>query len=152
MEDQMMYECSILRVNELNSGKIQFTDSTNAERLFREHGDNIRYMAAWKKWLVWSGSRWEVDESGALIQDKCLKTIRGIHREVLNTGNFRECLEIEKFAIMSENARRRKHCVELATLIKELNVNSDQLDTNSNLLNCRNGTVNLLTGEFSEHN
>ena len=97
------------------------------------------------------GSRWEVDECGALIQDKCLKTIRGIHREVLKTGNFRERLEIEKFAIISENARRRKHCVELATLIKELNITSEQLDGDSWLLNCRNGTVNFLTGEFTEH-
>ncbi|MDR2581233.1 MAG: hypothetical protein LBC85_09610 [Fibromonadaceae bacterium] len=108
MEDQMMNECAYLRVNELNSGKIQLTDSTNAERLYREHGDNIRYMAAWKKWLAWNGSRWEVDESGAMIQGKCLTTIRGIHREVLKTGSFRERIEIEKFATMSENARRRK--------------------------------------------
>jgi len=35
-----------------------------------EHGDNI----------LSHGSRWKVYESGALVQNKCLKTIRGIHR------------------------------------------------------------------------
>ena len=50
-------EAVYLRANEFEKGKIQFTDSTNAERLYREYGENIRYMAAWKKWLVWNGSR-----------------------------------------------------------------------------------------------
>ena len=144
-------EATYLRAHEFEKGKIQLTDSTNAERLFREHGENIRYIAAWKKWLVWNGSRWEVDEGSSMIQEKCLATIRGIHREVLRTGNIRERIEIEKFATLSENARRRKSCVEMATLIKELNITSECLDTNPWLLNCCNGTVNLLTGEFSEH-
>src|SRR5215471_17299160 len=60
MRETIGDECIYLRINELKSGNIQFTDSTNARRLFREHGESIRYMAAWKKWLVWNGSRWRI--------------------------------------------------------------------------------------------
>jgi len=40
-------------------------------------------MATWKKWLVWNSNRWEVDEGNSMIHEKCLATIRGIHKEVL---------------------------------------------------------------------
>ena len=49
MMNAIVDECIFLRISELKNGKIQFTDSTNAGRLLREHGENIRYMAAWVK-------------------------------------------------------------------------------------------------------
>jgi len=151
MTDISSDECLYLRINELVNGKIQFTDSTNAERLMREHGDKIRYMPAWKKWLVWNGRFWEIDEGAAMVNELALETIRRIHYEMLKTSDHRERIEIEKFAMMSENGRRRKSCIEMASLIKKLHVKSEHLDNNSWLFNCRNGTVNILTGEFTEH-
>ena len=141
-----------LRIFELKSGKLQLTDSTNAERLCKEHGENIRYMAAWKKWIVWNGKFWKTDDSGALISEKCLATIRSLHDEQLRTGDSRERMEIEKFAKISENARRRKSCIEMATQIDKLNITSELLDTNPWLLNCQNGTLNIQTKEFRKHN
>ena len=38
-------ECIYLRINELKKGTIQYTDATNAQRLIREHGKDIRYNA-----------------------------------------------------------------------------------------------------------
>jgi len=140
-----------LRISELKGGKIQLTDSTNAERLCNEHGEHIRYMSAWKKWIVWNGKRWKTDDSGALISEKCLSTIRNLHNEQLRTGDHRERMEIEKFAKISENARRRKSCLEMATQIDKINITSEQLDNNAWLLNCQNGTLNIQTKEFTEH-
>jgi len=70
MGQQIGDESVYMRINELKKGNVQFTDATNAERLLREHGNYIRYMAAWKKWLVWNGTYWETDESGAMIHEK----------------------------------------------------------------------------------
>ncbi|WP_461256852.1 AlbA family DNA-binding domain-containing protein [Treponema sp. R80B11-R83G3] len=41
-------ESVYLRISELKNGSIQFTDSTNAERLLKEHKRNIRYFTAWR--------------------------------------------------------------------------------------------------------
>jgi putative DNA primase/helicase len=150
MPDLLDEDYLSLRIYELEGGKIQLTDSTNAERLSKEHGENIRYMAAWKKWLVWNGKYWKTDDSGALVHGKCLETIRKLHREQKRTYDHRERIEIEKFAKISENARRRKSAVEMASLIDDLNITSDQLDNNPWLLNCRNGTLNIKTKEFFE--
>ena len=72
MREQIGDESIFLRISELKKGNVQFTDSTNAARLIREHGRDIRYNAAWKKWIVWGGTHWELDEGGALIHEKNL--------------------------------------------------------------------------------
>jgi putative DNA primase/helicase len=53
--------------------------------------------------------------------------------------------------MLSESVRRRKAFVEAASWIKALNITSDNLDTNPWLLNVRNGTLDVTTGEFREH-
>jgi hypothetical protein len=45
-------EAVYLRIDQLQKGLLQFTDSTNAERLVREYNADIRYIAPWKKWMV----------------------------------------------------------------------------------------------------
>jgi putative DNA primase/helicase len=95
MREQIGDESIFLRISELKKGNVQFTDSTNAARLIREHGRDIRYIAAWKKWLVWNGMHWEVDEGGALIQEKNLETVRNIYDELSKTNDYRERIENE---------------------------------------------------------
>jgi putative DNA primase/helicase len=140
-----------LRINELKNGDVQLTDATNAARLVDEHGRDIRYNAAWKKWLVWNGKFWETDESGALIHEKGLEMVRNIYEDLAKTSDYRERIDIEKYAILSESVRRREAFVKAAQWIKALNIKCDDLDPDPYLLNTRNGTVNVLTGEFREH-
>jgi putative DNA primase/helicase len=151
MRDNIGDESILLRISELENGFIQFTDTTNAYRMLVEHGKDIRYNAAWKKWVVWNGKYWEMDE-GYLIHDRGLKIIRGIYREILKTADYRERMDIEKHAMQSESARRRKALVEVASWIPELNVKTDDLDKDPWLFNVRNGTLDLRTGELREHN
>jgi putative DNA primase/helicase len=55
-------ESIYLRLQQLKNGLLQFTDTTNAYRLLTEHGKDIRYNTAWKKWLVWNGTHWSLDD------------------------------------------------------------------------------------------
>ena len=144
-------ESIYLRLNQLQKGLLQFTDTTNAYRLMAEHGKDIRYNAVWKKWLVWNGTNWSLDD-GYLVHDRGLKMIRGIYDELLKTADYRDRMDIEKHAMQSESARRRKALIEVASWIPELNVKTDDLDTNPWLLNVRNGTIDLTTGEIRAHN
>ncbi len=151
MADRVGDESVYLRLSDLKKGKVQFTDATNAERFVREHGDNIRYLPAWKKWLVWNGTHWQTDESGALIHGKGLLTVRNIYDELLKTDDYRERIEIEKFGMMSESVRRRKAFIEAASWIEDYNIQSEELDANPWLLNVKNGTIDMKEGMFREH-
>jgi len=150
MAERIGDESVYLRLRQLQKGLLQFTDTTNAYRLMTEHGKDIRYNALWKKWLVWNGAHWSLDD-GYLIHDRGLRMIRGIYEELLKTADYRDRLEIEKHAMQSESARRRKALIEVASWIPELNVKTDDLDCDPWLLNVRNGTIDLRTGEIREH-
>ena len=151
MREPMGDESVFLRIEEFKKGLIQFTDSTNAMRLVKEHGRDIRYNAAWRKWVVWNGKYWEMDEGGVLIHEKGLEMVRNIYDELKKTADYRERIDIEKAAMMSESVRRRKAFVEAATWISALRIRTDELDYNPWLLNVKNGTVDILSGEFREH-
>jgi len=151
MKEAIADESVFLRINEFKNGLIQFTDSTNAMRLVKEHGRDIRYNAAWKKWVVWNGKHWEMDEGGVLIHEKGLEMVRNIYDELKKTADYRERMDIEKAAMMSESVRRRKAFVEAATWVSVLRVKTDELDRNPWLLNVKNGTIDIQSGEFREH-
>jgi len=151
MAERIGDESIYLRIDELKKGKVQFTDSTNAARLLKEHGKDIRYMAAWKKWVVWNDRFWETDESGALVHEKGLEMVRNIYDELLKTDDHRERIEIEKYGMLSESVRRRESFVKAAQWIKALNVRSEEFDYNPWLLNVQNGTIDIYSGEFREH-
>jgi putative DNA primase/helicase len=150
MTEPIEHESIYLRIAQFEKGLIQNTDTTNAFRLFAKYGTDIRYNAPWKKWLVWNGRYWELDE-GYLVHDKGLQMIRGIYTELLKTADYRDRYETEKHAMQSESARRRKAFIEVASWIPDLNVKTDILDPNPWLLNVENGTVDLKTGELREH-
>jgi putative DNA primase/helicase len=86
-----------------------------------------------------------------LIHGKGLETVRNIYDETLKTDDWRERMEIEKYAMLSESMRRREAFVKAASVIKVLHVTSEDLDPDPWLLNVKNGTINVTTGEFREH-
>jgi Bifunctional DNA primase/polymerase, N-terminal/Primase C terminal 2 (PriCT-2) len=42
------------------------TDLGNARRLVERHGEDIRFVYEWRKWIIWNGNRWEIDSDGAV--------------------------------------------------------------------------------------
>jgi hypothetical protein len=39
----------------------EFSDEALALRFSEKHGDAIQYVAAWNRWLHWTGQHWETD-------------------------------------------------------------------------------------------
>ena len=40
------------------------TELGYARRLVAVYGDRLRYVAAWRRWLIWDGHRWAHDATG----------------------------------------------------------------------------------------
>jgi putative DNA primase/helicase len=144
-------DCTMVLVQKLLRGEAQMTDSTNAERLFKDNKDTIRYNVKWSKWLIWNGKYWAIDEGDTSIHVLGLKSIRNINRDAIFTDSLQEKLDIEKFAVQSESMHHRNACVEAATKLDEVRISNDELDKDDFLFNVENGTINLETGEFREH-
>jgi putative DNA primase/helicase len=91
---QRIDESLYMRVERLQNGLLQFTDTTTAFRLMGKYGKDIRYIAPWKKWIVWDGKHWQIDD-GCLIHDRGIKMVRAIYGELIKTADLRDQLEIE---------------------------------------------------------
>jgi putative DNA primase/helicase len=124
------------------------TDLGNAERLVARHGENVRYCYQWRRFLSWTGARWERDETGH-VHRLAKETVRSIYRESSAEEDEERRKALAKHARASESETRIRAMVELAK--SEIPASPDQFDADPWLLNTSNGTIALRTGEMREH-
>jgi len=123
------------------------TDLGNAERLVRDHGADIRWVAAWKRWIVWDGRRWSVDETGQ-VERYAMQTVRGLYEEAAASNDPDRVQELVLWAVKSESARAIRDMMTLARSMKGISVTADDLDSHHWLLNVLNGTIDLRSGDL----
>ncbi|MGD0000184.1 MAG: hypothetical protein ABSE21_08795, partial [Bryobacteraceae bacterium] len=119
-------------------------DTGNADRLIAFRGTELRYCPAIRKWLVWDGRRWAVDDKGAIRRAAKLTML-----EFLSQAAHADDADLQKFAYGSLDARRINNMIAMAEC--EMVITPDQLDTHPFLLNFLNGTLDLRTGELKPH-
>lgn len=123
------------------------TDLANAERFVEKHGSDIRYCAPWRKWLVWDGKRWKIDDTLA-IQRLAEQTVVQWYVDASKIDKA-DRHELVKWARRSESRCAITNMIELSK--SKVPITPDQLDTDPWKLNVSNGTLDLKTGEFLAH-
>lgn len=120
-------------------------DVGNAHRLIARWGPSLRYCHAFKKWLTWDSRRWAVDESDRArelthqtMTEFALQAVKANHEA------------LTKFAAVSRRAARITNAMREAQ--PYLAIKPADLDTNPDMLNFTNGTVDLKTGRLIPHN
>ena len=126
------------------------TDEGNARRLVRLHGQDIRYVHEWKKWLVWDGTRWCVDSGGMMIDRLAVSVIAEIYREASDASDKSERRKIAAWAKTSESNNRIRAMIDRTK--SRVSMTVEQLDSGGWLFNCINGTLNLKSGILQSHN
>lgn len=114
------------------------TDLANARLLCELHGDKLRHVVPWKKWLTWDGARWALDTTGEAW--RCAKSVA----DALADPNAKPT-KVESWSGI-------KAMMELAATEPEVAVSPDQLDADPHLFNVTNGTLDLRTGGLRSHN
>lgn len=143
---------------------LSYTDLGNSRRFRAKFGENIRYIHAFDKWLLWKGDRWEIDEAEqvmgmareipAIIAEEAADHYRAAARA--RSKEEREARQKQaeaalKGATKAEGVRSIKNFLELAQSERGMSVRPDALDTHHYQLNVQNGTVDLRTGELHPH-
>ena len=126
------------------------TDSGNAERLADRHGANLRYCYPWGKWLVYDGTRWRVDDKGAVVR-LAKDTARGIFEEAKEAPDDETAKRLGKWATSSLSESKLRSMISLAQSEPGIPVLPEEMDVSKDLLNVLNGTIDLRTGELREH-
>lgn len=130
----------------------QLTDTSNAERWVELHGHRFRWHAGRACWMVWSGKRWAVDETGdALRATKDVADSWMTRDAVVKAHSSAELRAFEKHSARSGSAAARVAMLRLAAAEDGVAVGTDQWDADPWLLNVDNGAIDLRTGRLQAH-
>jgi putative DNA primase/helicase len=130
--------------------RIPLTDLGNGERLAARHGADLHYVTVWKSWLIWDGRRWQRDDTCEL-ERRAKKTVRAIWDEAKAAESSEDREKLAKHALTSESNGRVRAMVECARSEPGIAIRYQEFDTHPFLLNVRNGTLDLSTGELRKH-
>lgn len=123
------------------------TDLGNARRFVAMHGNVIRFVPAWKAWLLWDGRCWQRDDLGA-VHRLARETVATMYLDAAKEENDDRRRKLAAFAIGSESEKRLRAMVSLAESEDGIAVRENTLDRDPWLLNVANGTLDLRTGEL----
>jgi len=125
------------------------TELGNARRLVDRYGHDLRY-ADGRGWMAWDGRRWRPGAKGNVIR-KAKDVARRLKAEAATTADPHAARELFRWALRSQGAYVINKTVELAWSEPEIELAIEDLDFDPWLLNVRNGTLDLRTGELREH-
>ncbi|MBI3204510.1 MAG: hypothetical protein HYZ29_23445 [Myxococcales bacterium] len=132
------------------AGDFNLTDLGNGERFVAQHRESVRYSPQRRKWLSWSGERWQWDETRHVYQ-LGKDTVRAIFAEAARAPTEEQRSAVAKHAMRSESAERMAAMVKLAATEPGVAIVANALDADPWTLNAPNGTVDLRTGQLREH-
>jgi putative DNA primase/helicase len=148
-EDSLPPEDEVYEEPQLATG-FNLTDMGNGKRLVARHGRDLLYCYSRKRWLVWDGKRWAVDQTGE-IERRAKDTVMSLYDEAETASNDESKAKLINFGRRCENEYRLRGMIRAAQSEPGMPVDPKDLDKNIWLLNVQNGTLFLREGELLSH-
>jgi putative DNA primase/helicase len=129
------------------------TESGWAARFADMFRHEARFVKDQGHWRWFDGRRWVVDERNVVTLGKSREISRALARDA--SARFAPDPEYEELLEAAQRTQRRQcreNIVALARSEPGIAIGSAEFDAQTMLLNCQNGTINLLTGELRPHN
>ncbi len=131
------------------------TDNSLATRFIAHAGEDLRYVPPWRKWLVWDGRRFKLDEGSTLVLSKGRDFAKSLWHELakFQAVNTDESLQdvVASYVKGSNRGNAIKTFLDLAKADRRVITEFESLNANPKLLNCLNGTYDLENGDFTAH-
>lgn len=141
---QALAQLNPARNNRYRNGDIGFG------RLFADvHKRVARYVPERKKWYIYDGSRWVPDIGGLMAMELCKELADGLLLYLLTFKD--ESVRIRNLEDYSKWQQRRLRDIYLKEAQSVYPVSMEEFDADRYLLNCENGTLDLRTMQFRDH-
>ena len=125
------------------------TDSGNATRLVRLHGQRLRHIAKWDKWVTCGGDGfWMIDHKDVRIRELAKDVGHQLKREAADEPDEKRARGIFAFGLNSLNSYKIGGMVDLARGIEGIPLDHEDLDRDGWLLGVENGVIDLRTGRL----
>jgi putative DNA primase/helicase len=122
-------------------------DHLNANRFLSEHGHGLRRSPELGRWFIWNGACWSEDRLDR-VPALASATIDGLRPWVAEAVGVDEFKRRSAHYAASAKAGRRDALLSIVGTDPDVVVSVEQLDAHPLLLACRNGTVDLTTGDL----
>ena len=136
--------------DQVEPGSLGLTDLGNSRRLVDQHGADLRYVHLWDKWIYWTGTHWQNDETGE-VSRRAKETVRLIYQEASAAPDKQDRQAIANYATRSESEGKIRAMISLAQTESEIAITPHLLDQDPMLLTCLTGTIDLKTGTLRPH-
>jgi len=127
------------------------TDAGNALRFADIHYNDVMFCPADKMWYCYDGTRWAPDRTEAVMR-LCLETVKEMDKELETITDEKEHGFFKKYILHCESLNKLKAMAKIARSDERIVVEPDKMDQDQYLLNLLNGTFDLSTHTFREHN
>jgi P4 family phage/plasmid primase-like protien len=124
------------------------SDLGNAERVVARHGDDVRFVHEFDRFLIWHGVHWSLDRDGEM-ERRTVDTIRTIYDEARDEADDDRRKRLTQWALASQSDTRIRAAVR-RTQSEVAPIAPTSLDADSMLLGVANGVVDLATGELRQ--
>jgi len=131
----------------------RYSDLGNAERLIALHGEHLRFVPAWKQWLVYDGGRWRLDHADTLAAHLAAALGRHLIKYVEKVYRDEDEMKgLRRWVVRCESVNGVAATLKAASSRPGTAIDHEALDADPWLLNVRNGTIDLRTGQLRPHN
>ena len=127
--------------------KANQTDAGNAECMVKLFGDHLRYCHTRRKWFVWDGVRWRVDDRSISLRAAVL-VARARQQAAVHAEDIDARRKLFNWAVGSENYKRAGETLKMAQSLPPFATRIDQFDADPLLATVTNGTLDLRGGDF----
>jgi len=118
----------------------EFTEDRLALDFAEKHSPELRYVAAWGKWLAWTGTHWEFENTLAVF-DLARKICRAAATRCNKPAESKMLAKAKTVAAVEMLARSDRRIA----------ATKDQWGIDQRLLNTPDGTIDLKTGQMRPH-
>ena len=144
------YRNVIKKLDPYSNPKYSTTDNGSG-RLFSDIvKGQARYVASRKSWFIYDGTRWAPDEGNMATMEMCKTIGDALNRYAFDIKDEKKRQEYLRYTIRWLSRNYRKTILDDAASV--YNIGMGEFDADVNLLNCKNGTLDLKTMKFRSHN
>jgi len=129
---------------------LHYTDVGNAQRFVRKYGADTRYVPQWGRWIIWNGSKWDLDVRN-VIREYARLAVLDIHEEAEKAKSNKIKALISTHAFRSESTSKISAMLTEAQSFPSQVAEPIELDSVWSKLNLLNGTFDLETMKINPH-
>ncbi len=131
------------------SKQFELNDRGFAQQTHDKYGDRIKYCINDENWYIWNGSCWKCDKKNIEIMRLSGQVVDSLMNDIELISDSDLMKKRYQYYVKSiGNHQKQLNMLNCLKIIDGVPVQQNDFDHHHDLLNCKNGIINLRTGEL----